>query len=225
MMGSGMMGSSMGSGMMGSSMGSGMMGSGGPPGFGGMRGRGGRTPLLETGICLRTAWRLQMLADALAALSDPPDNGLVTIAAADDKPAISELAATLRTQAGLINENPSDRSIRSAFAVVAPELASPPEDEPELPEEGMGPGEGPGGFEDDVFGGDVFGNPPPGGGPGAGPGGRRPPGMVPGGPGQQGPGPQGPGRQGQGPQGPQGPGSQGGDPQGSGDEPFDPFGE
>jgi hypothetical protein len=102
-MGSGMMGSSMGSGMMGSgmmgsSMGSGMMGPGmgsGGPGFG-MRSRG-RAPVLESGICLRTAWRLQMLADALA-VGDPGDTGLVTVAAADDKPAILELAQKLREQ-------------------------------------------------------------------------------------------------------------------------------
>ncbi len=225
-MGSGMMGSSMGSGMMGSgmmgsSMGSGMMGPGmgsGGSGFG-MRSRG-RAPVLESGICLRTAWRLQMLADALA-VGDPGDTGLVTVAAADDKPAILELAQKLREQSGAIMENPTDRSIRSAFAVVAPELASPPEEEPELPEEGMEPGEGPGGFGDDVFGGDVFGNPQAGGPPGmgaggppaGGPGGRRPPGPGPGGP---------PGQ----PGGPAGAAQGGGEPpQGGGDEPFDPFGE
>ena len=222
MMGSSMGSGMMGSGMMGSSMGSGMMGPGmgsGGPGFG-MRSRG-RAPVLESGICLRTAWRLQMLADALAAVGDPSDTGLVTVAAADDKPAILELAQKLREQSGAIMENPTDRSIRSAFAVVAPELASPPEEEPELPEEGMEPGEGPGGFGDDVFGGDVFGNPQAGGPPGmgaggppaGGPGGRRPPGPGPGGsPGQPG--------------GPAGAAQGGGEPpQGGGDEPFDPFGE
>ena len=223
-MGSGMMGSEMdemssgmGPGMMGSSMGSGMMSPGmmgpGAGGFG--RGRV-RQPLLEDSICLRTAWRLQMLADALA-FGDPATTGFVTLAESDAQPAILELAAKLREQAGLIQETPTDRSIRTAFSVVAPELASPPEDEPEMPEEGVGPegmDGGDGVFGEDVFGGDVFGNPsPPGGQPGQG---GRPGGQPPGGPGPRRP----PGAGGpQGPAGPQGPGQQGGD------QPFDPFGE
>ena len=148
--GQGMMGSSMGSGMMGSEMdemssgmGSGMMGSGmmgGPgmmgPGSGGF-GRGRvRPPLLENGICLRTAWRLQTLTDALA-VGDPATSGFVTLAEADAQPAILELATKLREQAALIQEKPTDRSIRDAYAVVFPDLASPPEDEPEMPEEGV----------------------------------------------------------------------------------------
>ena len=218
--GPGSMRGGMGSGGM---MGSGMMGSGGR-GFGRSR---RLQPLLESGICLRTAWRLQTLADSLA-VGEPAETGFVMPAAEDEKPGILELAAKLRAQAGLIQESPTDRSIREAFAVVAPELASPPEEEPELPEDEMAFEGGPGDGGDDVFGSDVFGNPPAGGpppgvGPG-GPGGGRSPGGPGGSPRRPG-GPQQGGPQQGGPQ--QGGPQQGGDPSqgGGGDEPFDPFGE
>jgi hypothetical protein len=167
--------------------------------------------LLEDGICLRTAWRLQTLADALA-LGEPATSGFVTLAEADLQPPILELSQQLREQASDIQEKPTDRSIRAAFAVVAPDLASPPEDEPESEgDDGESDGSRPGGFVDDVFGGDVFGNP------------QRPGGQGSGGAAASGPGPQRP-------SGPQPGASEAPSPQGAGqpldgDQTFDPFGE
>jgi hypothetical protein len=147
MMGSGMMGpGGMGSGMMmgsgmGSSMGSGMMGSGmmmGPgmmgPGAGGFGPRRPQPPLLEESICLRTAWRLQELAKALAD-AEPPQKGLAVLAEADQQPAILELATQLRERSAAVLDKPTDRSVREALAVVAPELAQPPDAEPENDDE------------------------------------------------------------------------------------------
>jgi hypothetical protein len=159
----GMRGPGMGSSMMGSGMGgpmgSGMMGPGMPgPGFGR---RPARLPLLEDGICLRTAWRLQTLANSLVT-GDPASTGFVMRAPESEKPAILELATMLRDQAAAIQKTPNDRSIKAAFAVVAPDLANPPEDEPEESEEDMQAGESSDTFSSGVFDDSPFGDTPAG---------------------------------------------------------------
>jgi hypothetical protein len=152
-MGSSMMGSEMGG--PGSGMGSGMMGPGMPgPGFGR---RPPIVPLLEDGICLRTAWRLQTLANSLAS-GDPASTGFVMRAPESEKAAILELATMLREQAAAIQKTPTDRSIKAAFAVVAPDLANPLEDEPEESEEDMQAGESSDTFSSGVFDDSPFGD-------------------------------------------------------------------
>ncbi|NDC63973.1 MAG: hypothetical protein EBZ59_08345, partial [Planctomycetia bacterium] len=95
-----------------------------------------RTPVQA---CRRAAWRLNALADALLTEGDGP-RGLALLAG-DAKEAAATLASDLRQAGRSLDENPTEQSLETALAVLAPQAAAGREGATKPPAERPAPAE------------------------------------------------------------------------------------